>query len=826
MSKTAETAAEAEIQHVLAARSEGLILGGEGLSAVPGSIGKLAQLKFLDLSDNKLTAIPDSIGQLTELEILDLSGNQLTAIPDSIGQLKHLMTLVLSGNRLSTLPDSIGQLTELEALGLSDNKLIELPSRLRSLPNLRIVFLQGNASLNMPSEILGPKIGEATVDKPIARASDILGYYFRIRGGARPLNEAKLILVGRGEVGKTCLVNRLVRDEFDQDQHKTQGINITEWKIALGEKEEVRLNVWDFGGQEIMHATHQFFLTERSLYLLVLNGREGGEDADAEYWLKLIESFGHGSPVIVVLNKIKMHPFDLNKRALQEKYPIIRALVKTDCRDGTGIENLRHAIETETDRLDDLRKPFPASWFAIKEYLEGVADDFLTFPQYRGLCATLGEQEEAAQDALSAYLHTLGIALNYKDDTRLRDAHVLRPRWVTNGIYSIINAELLERQKGELRLSDVSQILDEKKYPLPMQRFLLDLMKKFDLCFSYPEDDTCYLIPELLDKQQPLETREFRREECLNFEYHYPVLLDGLLPRFMVRTHVLSAGLPRWRSGVILQFEGNRALVKADAQERIVFVSVSGSMSGRRRLLAIIRSDFEHIHSLMPNLKPREMVPLPNSPRTVIAYEDLIVWEEAKRPDFEMVADGQIVAVDTQELLNGVDLCRPRRRDAITTEEAKAVRLFCSYSHKDEALRDELETHLTLLQRQGLIKTWHDRKIEAGDEWKTKIDEELEGADIILLLVSADFIVSDYCYEIEMKGALERHEKGEAKVIPVILRDVNWKGAPFAKLQALPKDGLPVMKWADKDSAWRNVEEGIEKVVEEMRGRGRRIVKQ
>jgi internalin A len=228
----------------------------------------------------------------------------------------------------------------------------------------------------------------------------------------------------------------------------------------------------------------------------------------------------------------------------------------------------------------------------------------------------------------------------------------------------------------------------------------------------------------------------------------------------------------------------------------------------------------------MPNLKPREMVPLPNSPRTVIAYEDLIVWEEAKRPDFEMVADGQIVAVDTQELLNGVDLCRPRRRDAITTEEAKAVRLFCSYSHKDEALRDELETHLTLLQRQGLIKTWHDRKIEAGDEWKTKIDEELEGADIILLLVSADFIVSDYCYEIEMKGALERHEKGEAKVIPVILRDVNWKGAPFAKLQALPKDGLPVMKWADKDSAWRNVEEGIEKVVEEMRGRGRRIVKQ
>src|SRR5712692_5855328 len=99
-----------------------------------------------------------------------------------------------------------------------------------------------------------------------------------------------------------------------------------------------------FGGQEIMHATHQFFLTERSVYLLVINGREGAEDADAEYWLKLIESFGGESAVIVVLNKIKEHPFDLNRRALQQKHPI-REFIETDCEDGTGIEQLRKTIE-------------------------------------------------------------------------------------------------------------------------------------------------------------------------------------------------------------------------------------------------------------------------------------------------------------------------------------------------------------------------------------------------------------------------------------------------------------------------------------------------
>ena len=222
-------------------------------------------------------------------------------------------------------------------------------------------------------------------------------------------------------------------NRFDPDEGKTEGINITEWRTQLRQNEEVRLNIWDFGGQEIMHATHQFFLTERSLYLLVLNGREGGEDADAEYWLKLIDSFGRGSPVIVVLNKIKMHPFDLNRRALQQKYPV-RCFIKTDCSDGTGIEDLRAAIRAETDRLEDLRKAFPSHWFAIKDALAGMKEKFLTFGEYRSWCSKLGENDEAGQERLASYLHTLGIVLNYKDDPRLRDTHVLSPQWVTNRI--------------------------------------------------------------------------------------------------------------------------------------------------------------------------------------------------------------------------------------------------------------------------------------------------------------------------------------------------------------------------------------------------------
>lgn len=209
-----------------------------------------------------------------------------------------------------------------------------------------------------------------------------------------------------------------------------------------------------------------------------------------------------------------------------------------------------------------------------------------------------------------------------------------------------------------------------------------------------------------------------------------------------------------------------------------------------------------------------------------IPYQKLLVREQKGTRRFTEIVGNDEIELDVQELLNGVDLEGTRQRERrIEMREMKErpVRLFYSYSHQDERLRNELETHLKLLQRRGMIETWHDRKIEAGDEWKRKIDENLERADLILLLVSADFIASDYCYEIEMKRALERHEKGEARVIPVILRDCNWQKAdvPFARLQALPKDGKPVKKWPDRDSAWRNVAERIERVVDELRKKSR-----
>ena len=142
------------------------------------------------------------------------------------------------------------------------------------------------------------------------------------------------------------------------------------------------------------------------------------------------------------------------------------------------------------------------------------------------------------------------------------------------------------------------------------------------------------------------------------------------------------------------------------------------------------------------------------------------------------------------------------------------MHVFMSYSHADEDLRNELEKHLAGLKRQGAITTWHDRRIVPGDGLHDQISEQLDTADIILLLVSADFIASDYCYDVEMTRALERHDRGEARVIPVILRPCDWKGAPFGRLMAVPEDGKPVTKHATLDGGFLEVAQAIRQVAD------------
>jgi internalin A len=185
----------------------------------------------LDLSRLQLTEVPAKLGKLVNLTELYLFDNQLTEIPAELGNLVNLTRLFLDQNQLGSVPEFIRQLTKLTRIDLNDNVIIALPEFLKSLPNLQAVFLHGNQQLGIPNEILGPTWEEVDQGASPTKAQDVLSYYFRILTDRQPLNEAKLILVGFGNVGKTSLVNRLIHNTFDPDSKKTEGIQITQWGL-------------------------------------------------------------------------------------------------------------------------------------------------------------------------------------------------------------------------------------------------------------------------------------------------------------------------------------------------------------------------------------------------------------------------------------------------------------------------------------------------------------------------------------------------------------------------------------------------------------------
>ncbi|XXX81951.1 TIR domain-containing protein [Sorangium sp. So ce134] len=269
----------------------------------------------------------------------------------------------------------------------------------------------------------------------------------------------------------------------------------------------------------------------------------------------------------------------------------------------------------------------------------------------------------------------------------------------------------------------------------------------------------------------------------------------------------------------------NACAISPDGQ-RIVSASSDGTLKvwdlATGELLSTLEGHSERVTSCAIS---------PDGQRIVSASHDrtLRVWDSLKGECLD-VARGTSPFVSvavSQQILCAGDVngnlwhlhfmaSAPDEKDLPTK---KTIRLFFSYSHKDEALRDELETHLALLKREGILQTWHDRRIGASAEWAGQIDRNLDEAEVILLLISADFLASNYCFDKEMKRALERHHAGQAHVIPVLLRKTDWHSAPFARLQALPRNARPVTSWQDRDEAWTDVAKGIRHAVEALRRR-------
>lgn len=572
------------------------------------------ELGLLELRNCGLTEIPKEIFDCENLVNLNFGNddyclpemrNRIKVIPPEISKLKKLAKLDVSNNELCEITDCITELKNIEYLHLDGNKLTDIPAKIVSLPTLKKLYLEGN-----PFEMLPPEI--------VARGIDSIRNFFKEIDEKDYLYEAKLIIVGEGRVGKTCIANALVNPKYClTEAESTEGINIDTWIIGKDEvqkfnkaiQDNLKINIWDFGGQEIYHSTHQFFLTKRSIYLLVTESRKEDRHDDFYYWLNIIKLLGDNSPVIMVLNKCDQPTKELPVKEYQGTFSNLKNFAKISLANGYeySFKEFREKLINIGANLEHIGKPLPKTWVDIRndlELLKNSGNNYISEQEYFEICKKYFRNVDSAL-FLSEHFHDLGVILHFRNDLELKQTVFLNHEWITKGVYDVLDDRKVISQKGRFSTDDIQRIWNKDDYK-HKQRELLSLMKnrKFDLCFELPNGD--FLVPRLLPVDE-IDHDWNSSASNLKFEIHYKFMPKGILTRLIVK---MNQDIDReffWRYGVILKYQSTRAIVKEKYFENKITIELAGSES--RNYLYSIRKSINEIHKDFNQIEFDERIP-------------------------------------------------------------------------------------------------------------------------------------------------------------------------------------------------------------------------
>lgn len=646
-----------------------LNLRKKGIAALPPELFSLTDLIALDLSCNQLKELPPEIARLTKLEQLNICNNQFAALPPELFQLEHLTVLGLSELQLTHLPPEIAQLKNLMVLYLHQNKLAALPPELFQLKNLRELILWNNQLTAVPPEIC--QLDELTnIDlsgNPIAspppevvkQGIEAIRLHFAFQQCSnQPLNEVKVILIGDKAAGKTSLVRQILGEQFNEHEEATHGISLRGWKTESGGR-KIKVNLWDFGGQDTMHAAHQLFLSKRSMYLLVL---DRDSDERTEYWLQHIKTFGGNSPVLVVLNKQDANAdFNVNRSFLRENHHNIRDFLHTSCKTGVGITTLKEMLLAELAKVDMIAIRWPEPWFKVKLRLAQMQRPWIGCKKYLSVCHEERISNEKTCQMLLEFLHDLGAIVHFKQFF-LEDMHVLDPVWAINAVYLIVAAPELAASRGVLHAASLFKILwrndvGQPACPQETHPYIIGLMRQAELCCEF--DAESVLVPQLLPASEP--PFNFEQRGSLRFILSYPDFLPpSVFPRFIVKAHKDIQNQTVWRTGVLLEDSqsGAQALIKEDAKARQINIWVQGE--GRREYLHYLRYLLAAINSGFELLRIMERLPVPDARNITADYATLLAY--AKNGMDKYIPSGSTTVYSVHELLG---LVQPSDKDEL-----------------------------------------------------------------------------------------------------------------------------------------------------------------
>jgi Leucine-rich repeat (LRR) protein len=630
-----------------------LNLYGNLLTALPDWMGELAGLEELTLERNHLTGLPDSFGRLGALNRVDIDYNQLTEVPPALRRLRRLKSLYLSANEIRDLPEWLWELPQLDTLGLTANPLgvlpdhigravrlrrlalarcglSELPDSIGDLKGLTMLFVVDNHLRDLP-DTAGQLSDQVSIDlggnpltalppEVISAGTPTLLAFLRERARASvPQWSSKIVVVGEGRAGKTSLLKAVRKETFDPQESSTHGLNVDSLRLPHPDPAHagvtMNLATWDFGGQEIYHATHQFFLTDRSLFVLVWDAQVGWEVSKLYYWLDMIKARAPRAPVVLVATHLGPRPAELPLAELQKAYPgLIVDSLAADSATREGIDAVVESLARHAARLPLMGVLWPQTWLRAAEAVRADPRNHVTPEELNRLLATNGVTEAGHQRGLRAALHSLGDILAYTEDPELEDIAVLRPQWVTDYISKVLDSRRVRESRALFARSHQAELWSDLDPGL--RRYFVAMMEHFDL--SYRTDDgTSSLVVELLPLDPPdygpqWEAAGQPQHREIRLRYRLHTVPPGIPTWFIAREHRFTAGL-HWRSGALLRQSSeagdHTALVTVDRLTKTAELRVRGPYP--QNFFAVLKDGFERTLQRYPGLEITRLVPCP-----------------------------------------------------------------------------------------------------------------------------------------------------------------------------------------------------------------------
>lgn len=825
----------------------------------------LLNLKFLNIGYNKVQDI-NPISKLTRL--IDLSMEE-TDIDDisPVSSLKKLEVLDISRTSVINM-SPISQLSRLNKFYASNCKIKKIKNLPLKAP-ITLLRLDNNPIKDCPANIWG-----------LNDISLIRDYFESLKTTNKEIFfEIKLIILGNGSVGKTQLANLMTTGKYNDDTNSTHGINVIKWipgrkshHAVRNLKDNLRINIWDFGGQEYYHGTHKLFLSNDAVYILLWDrqtntyrlpdGSEKNEELhfNYEYWLESIRHYAKNSPVILVQNKVDDPAVD-RERPDNEVLSIYNVSQECYIRLNMADSNERkfkrlydRFMEDLAELIDTVKKGFEISnvWIDIRNEIQkfenGESSRFdkisetnpvIDVNEFKKICDDIsvsnGETtiDETRLKSILSWLHEIGAIVFYPDNPALKDTVFLKPLWITEGIYTILNCDILTN-KGEPGVvkSDGNKMF-------------IDLMLHMNLIFSHPKDKEKYIAPQYLPIEHPDDSLFKIAEKGLvqsSFRIQIPLFYYRKLMQSIIIFYGLSSLFYHkyyWKNGVLFTgWDGIRFLIKGEESDGTILIGTDTNRDMEMNQTTIFSQILDFLFDPTANNSSISKHGVQNQDISQLLSPELITIIESHETEPDKVPvwlKEMKVEVNNTGFVGYLNLwaAAKDKHTKIKSSNSKEnfiyeyskllvniktitrpLKVFLSYSHANHELMKRMVVHLSALKRLDRIETWTDCEILPGANWDDTIKSKIGNADIILLLISADFVASKYIWENEVGRALKRANRKECLVIPILLEPTDFEGLGFAEKQMIPSvDGK-----LNAITVWNNREEGFAETARSVRG--------